>query len=300
MAKEKICGIYCIENLINHKKYIGSSINIYQRWSNHKSDLRGNRHHNNHLQDAWNKYGENNFKFSIIELCDEAEIKEREQYYLDTLYPFKQNGYNIEKYSNNTINNMNKEFYQSDKVHFTNKNSIKKDVVIQICELLCNTDMTLEDIAHTCNTNKNVVKKIYYKITFRNISDKYIFRKRPSRKEYIQNINDKIESHINEIIDDLSSGMNRELISKKYEVPISYLNKMVNNEIFIEETKNINIKRVDCRSKEVKQFDGSMNLIQEFSSVAECSRITGIPYASIHRVCRKIKKTTHGYYFCFA
>ena len=32
MAKEKICGIYCIENLVNHKKYIGQSVNIYTRW----------------------------------------------------------------------------------------------------------------------------------------------------------------------------------------------------------------------------------------------------------------------------
>lgn len=32
MAKEKICGIYRIENLINHKSYIGQSVDIYKRW----------------------------------------------------------------------------------------------------------------------------------------------------------------------------------------------------------------------------------------------------------------------------
>ena len=50
MAKEKICGIYCIENLINGKKYIGQSKNIYHRWDSHKSSLNNRHHFNNYLQ----------------------------------------------------------------------------------------------------------------------------------------------------------------------------------------------------------------------------------------------------------
>lgn len=34
MSEEKICGIYCIENIINGKKYIGQSINIFSRGNN--------------------------------------------------------------------------------------------------------------------------------------------------------------------------------------------------------------------------------------------------------------------------
>ena len=59
MAKEKICGIYCIENIINHKKYIGQSQNVFRRMYNHKNLLRNNKHHNSYLQNSWNKYGEN-------------------------------------------------------------------------------------------------------------------------------------------------------------------------------------------------------------------------------------------------
>lgn len=79
--KDVICGIYCIENKINRKKYIGQSVDIYDRWYQHKYELSNNRHHNNHLQNAWNKYGCENFDFYIFEECDEYKLDEREKYW---------------------------------------------------------------------------------------------------------------------------------------------------------------------------------------------------------------------------
>ena len=64
-------GIYIIENLINHKKYIGSSNNIIKRFQYHKCVLRQNKHHTHYLQNAWNKYGEENFEFYILLECDQ-------------------------------------------------------------------------------------------------------------------------------------------------------------------------------------------------------------------------------------
>ena len=65
-------------NKANKKFYIGSSNDIYRRWREHKKDLRDGCHDNEHLQNAWKKYGENNFEFKIIEECDPAIQFERE------------------------------------------------------------------------------------------------------------------------------------------------------------------------------------------------------------------------------
>lgn len=88
-------GIYRIRNVINDKCYYGSSKNIKKRWSKHKSQLKYNRHENILLQRAWNKYGEENFIFEIVELCNEIELLLVEQKYLD-MNP----DYNIGKVAN--------------------------------------------------------------------------------------------------------------------------------------------------------------------------------------------------------
>lgn len=94
--KEKICGIYCIENIINCKKYIGSSTDVYARWRQHKSHLLNNIHRNCHLQSSCDKYGYDNLKFYIVEVCGEKILNEREEYYIK-LYDTKNRnfGFNL-------------------------------------------------------------------------------------------------------------------------------------------------------------------------------------------------------------
>ena len=75
-------GIYCIENIINHKRYIGQSRNINARIAGHKNLLKKNKHDNLHLQRSWMEYGEQNFLFYILELCTIDKLNEREKYYI--------------------------------------------------------------------------------------------------------------------------------------------------------------------------------------------------------------------------
>ena len=65
---KRIAGIYEILNTINNKRYIGHSKSILKRWEGHLYHLRRGDSLHTHLQSSWNIYGENSFKFSILEI----------------------------------------------------------------------------------------------------------------------------------------------------------------------------------------------------------------------------------------
>ena len=75
-------GIYCIENTVNGKKYIGKSVNISYRLTGHKRALSENRHYNSYLQRSYNKYGLENFNFYILEECDKDVLSDMEIYFI--------------------------------------------------------------------------------------------------------------------------------------------------------------------------------------------------------------------------
>lgn len=99
----KYSGVYQIVNKINNKIYIGGTLDLRERFVNHISELRNNRHHSIKLQRAFNKYGIENFFFEVLEYCesDWNIIEKIEQKHFD-LYKnnFNSKTYNILKYSN--------------------------------------------------------------------------------------------------------------------------------------------------------------------------------------------------------
>lgn len=75
-------GIYAIRNKLNNCTYVGQTgENFQRRYWHHRWKLKDNSHDNKYLQNAWNKYGEENFEFYVLEvtsdksLLDEMEIK---------------------------------------------------------------------------------------------------------------------------------------------------------------------------------------------------------------------------------
>lgn len=87
--------IYCIENKINGKKYIGQTKrkNVQNRWDEH-IELWQSGKHSKKMQAAYNKYGLDNFKFYSIEEVDFPLLEEREKYYINLFNTIEQ-GYNV-------------------------------------------------------------------------------------------------------------------------------------------------------------------------------------------------------------
>lgn len=80
-------GIYKILNIETQDFYIGSAMHFYNRKSKHITSLRNGTHNNKHLLHAFNKYGEDKFKFFLIEECPKENLPVLEQKYIDELKP---------------------------------------------------------------------------------------------------------------------------------------------------------------------------------------------------------------------
>jgi group I intron endonuclease len=79
------CGVYCITNESNGKIYIGISTNLRKRAIKHSNSLRKNKHHNLHLQSAYNRDSVESFTFQILEEfpkdTSDYELLKRENHY---------------------------------------------------------------------------------------------------------------------------------------------------------------------------------------------------------------------------
>lgn len=124
-------GIYKIYCIPESKYYIGSSIDINRRWSEHKRQLNRQAHRNNYLQLDWDAYGDESFEFSILELTE--DLVAREQHWINTYT----NNYNIAKDCYNPMRNkelvdkmMKTKWENNDKITFTQK--LTEDSVLAI------------------------------------------------------------------------------------------------------------------------------------------------------------------------
>ena len=77
-------AIYRITHKASGTTYVGSTNSAKRRWGEHKSCLRRGVHDNEHLQRAWQKYGETAFEWVVLEdgLAD-TDLIEHEQSWLD-------------------------------------------------------------------------------------------------------------------------------------------------------------------------------------------------------------------------
>ena len=154
-----ISGIYKITNRINNKFYIGSSVNILNRYYRHISMLRKGCHNNLKLQNSYNKNKEYNFTFEVISTCPKEYCIKLEQWFIDNLKP----EYNIAPTAASTLgcrykrkSNLSDEIINNilnDYVHYTNNDLANKyNLSIHIIDSILYSKQSFKDF------NKDVVK----------------------------------------------------------------------------------------------------------------------------------------------
>jgi len=287
-----IIGVYKITNLINNKCYVGSSINVKGRFTQHKNQLKKNKHHSIKLQRAYDKYGIENFTYTILEECSINEILIREQYYID-FFDCCKNGYNILPNAGHNLG-----MKHSDKT---------KDILRQ---------KSIGNKSHFGIKQSEETKKIISeKLKGINISDETKLKMSKSQKGRITSDETKLKLSI------LNKGKKMS-DEAKLKISISKKGKQQSKETIEKRVKkNTGQKRTDevklkmskamigvkkrpmteeyklLRSKKVAQISESGEIIKEFNSVKNCASYFNTKTNRIWEVLSGNKKSYKNNYF---
>lgn len=277
-------GIYKIENLINHKKYIGKANNINKRFGEHKriAFYKSDPSYNYPLYKAIRKYGINNFDFSIIEECKEDELEAKEKYWIKFFNTYEGEGYN----------------------QTPGGDGVPK-VLHSTAIKLYNQGHSIEEISDYFHAAESTIRNILhlYNLGYLSQEEKDKLQKPRAVSQY--DLNGKF------IQDFYSAGNAAKQLGYKTKVPIlkacnegvtayHYLWKYKDDDKdmeylakeIIQKEKNrvqnvIKAIKKSC-SKQVNQYDLQGNYIQTFESTAEAGRSLGKGHGHIAEVCRGV------------
>ncbi len=88
-------GIYIIKNKKENKIYVGQSIMIEQRRTQHFTDLRGKRHQNKELQEDFSRLGEEEFEHQVYQEVDKDDVLLIKLKELETMLKFRNDGWSL-------------------------------------------------------------------------------------------------------------------------------------------------------------------------------------------------------------
>lgn len=220
-------GVYKIVNIINNKIYIGSSINVVKRKSQHFSEFRNNTHKNPYFQKSFNKYGEENFKFEVIEFVeDKTKLVECEQYWIDFYQSFKSEyGYNLNPVASNCLGTVRSKETR-EKMSRSKKELLKNGVTFSeehLQHLRKPRNKTLENLSEK--------EKEEFLVNYLPVKE----RPKKAKKEKQKVNNKKImprkldESKVIEIKKLLSQNVNQSIIAEMFNVSSKHISQINTN-----------------------------------------------------------------------
>lgn len=164
------CGIYKITNKVNNHSYIGQSINIENRWTKEKSRAfnPNSEEYEKTLCRAFRKYGLDSFTWEILEECSQKELDQKEKYYIQ-LFNTYFNGYNETTGGQNSCNSQSK---------------ISKQQLLEIYDLLQNSNISQGNIAKQFNVGQDVISTINHGKSRRLEGYTYPLRNNRRKKRY--------------------------------------------------------------------------------------------------------------------
>jgi len=81
------CGVYEIICIPTQEKYVGSSVDLSNRFGGHRFALRHKKHHSKKLQASYDIYGETNFRFRILCYCGSRDLDTFENLAIKAINP---------------------------------------------------------------------------------------------------------------------------------------------------------------------------------------------------------------------
>jgi group I intron endonuclease len=264
-------GIYKITNLKNGKTYIGQSKCIGSRWwRGHITNLKRGKHDNPYLIRAWEKYGEENFSFEIVELIDDQEERDKkEEFYINKYKSYdKLNGYNISMSAKGTrgvkhtdeAKNKIRETHIGENSYLS---TLTEKEVIEIKTHIKNKTMSVKKLSEIYNVKRSVISNIknghnWTHITIDGfVSDNTIYRNATLTDEQVVEVKNLLKNEFTHMF-----------IAEKFNVSESYISGIhrgsIRKEVYVEgfeTSKNVHKKLNENQVREIKKLlaDGDMN-----------------------------------------
>lgn len=79
-GRKKHAGIYLIE--LNNSCYIGQSVDIFNRWNTHLTQLFSEKHHNKYLLELFINNNYRDITFRILKLCSNKQLDNLEKEFI--------------------------------------------------------------------------------------------------------------------------------------------------------------------------------------------------------------------------